>query len=1327
MDRDAVAASFLPQFVLDHLAAIDHVEPAELKVDDAHVLIADISGFTAMGEQLARQGRAGAEELARRLDAWFDTLVATVLEHGGDIFGFAGDALLASWPVSASGSVAAGLAIQDRVGRLDIASEQLTVRIGVGRGSLRRLVVGGGDNRWHTATTGGALTDAATASDLAAPGDVVVTAHAMEGAGDYRGVTLSQGAVRVEEWLGSFDVPAPPSPVTGIDPALLRSFIPSPVLARLEVGRDDWLGELRTVTVVFASLPNMGADTPLSVVQQIVTAAQHEVSHIDASLNKISVDDKGIAVLAGLGMPPRAHEDDPTRGVQLALALADAAREADLRCYVGVATGRIYCGVVGDHRRREYTLIGATANRAARLMMHAMSVDPAHAVLADESTMSVLDRQVESRPLPTVQLKGLLEPTAPSHVTGILGDSNGPRSHALPSDVLVGRDDQVASVQEVLRDLAADPSPLVVIEGEPGIGKSRLASVAVDAARSAGFRVVTTGGNEIERISPYRALRPLASQLLDLPEGDAATGRAIIEQRLGPGLASQAALLGDVLPLAFEPTSATMKLPADSGPAIVHQLVTGALQTLTADRPTLLCVEDAHWVDAMSLEVIVEIARAPRVGLVLTTRSGDQRPAEVELLTKEPGALHLELGPLDRGAVADLVAATLRASGAVDEVIDAIQRRGSGHPLFTQELARAMAEQDLLDVDNDGNVVPRARVNLAETTFPDSLEGMIGHRIDQLDPGVQVTLKVASVIGISFDLVSLATIHPDHLTSEALEDHLDLLVEHGHAVASAGHYDFIHALTRDVSYERLLYAQRAVLHAELAEWYSAEADDESVVGRLAHHWERCWLAATQVERPPVDLAQVQANAADALEQAMNTALAAGLLHESIELGLRSTRVLGVPVPTEPAAVVLGISAEMQRMGELAGANEPEQLLELPALTNPDIDRAIAIMLRLQPSAAMAQDRPLFTLLALRSYNLVLEHGIGIGAPGAIAVYASLEHLVNGESDRAHHRTSIALDIARQHGNMMVPYTAFVLQWLVNHWSQPIHEILDIGREAVDTGFQFGDVVFGSFNAAAHVVAAATSGMPLDEVVALAEEMHDKIDGRVHSAAFHCCHERQLALALAGRTEHPRSLTDTRFDEQDDIASIMQTPSLNQIGNYLASKTRLDFLYRDYASALVHAEQTTQLLEAMAGQLYEAEFSFFYCLALQQRRVEVDLEQSAALRDRAATEMARLERWATGCAHNFEHKLQIVHGVEAWLDGDVERGVALLDAAASSAADAGFVQHEALAHELAAQARRDLGDTEAVRRSATAAIGSYERWGAGAKVADVRSHFADVLG
>ena len=155
---------------------------------------------------------------------------------------------------------------------------------------------------------------------------------------------------------------------SGHDESILRSFVPSPVLANFDAGHHDWLGELRTVTVVFAGLPDLGSESPLIVAQELVTGAQIKVAQVDASLNKISVDDKGIAVLAALGMPPRAHEDDGVRGARLGLELARVATNAGNRCYVGVATGRVFCGTIGNDNRLEYTPEAAGgALRSARL------------------------------------------------------------------------------------------------------------------------------------------------------------------------------------------------------------------------------------------------------------------------------------------------------------------------------------------------------------------------------------------------------------------------------------------------------------------------------------------------------------------------------------------------------------------------------------------------------------------------------------------------------------------------------------------------------------------------------------------------------------------------------------------------------------------------------------------------------------------------------------------------------------------------------------------------------------------------------------------------
>ena len=149
--------------------------------------------------------------------------------------------------------------------------------------------------------------------------------------------------------------------------------------------------------------------------------------------------------------------------------------------------------------------------------------------------------------------------------------------------------------------------------------------------------------------------------------------------------------------------------------------------------------------------------------------------------------------------MASLAAATLRAPLAADVLVDAIFSRGSGHPLFTQELARAMSQEEPLEIDDSGTIGPRARVNLDEVSFPESLEGIIGHRLDHLPPDDQLTLKVASVIGQSFTLDALAAIHPDGHDAARLGEHIDDLRDYELVTGDGDDYQFIHALTRDAA------------------------------------------------------------------------------------------------------------------------------------------------------------------------------------------------------------------------------------------------------------------------------------------------------------------------------------------------------------------------------------------------------------------------------------------------------------------------------------------------------------------------------------------------
>src|SRR5207249_12297327 len=137
---------------------------------------------------------------------------------------------------------------------------------------------------------------------------------------------------------------------------------------RLEAGQTEWVGEMRQLTVLFMNLPGLTFRTPPHQAQAVMCELQRALYHFEGSINKLSVDDKGVTLVAALGLPPLAHENDPVRGVQAALAMLTRLKSLGWSGSVGVATGRAFCGAYGSPVRREYTMIGKVVDLSARLM-----------------------------------------------------------------------------------------------------------------------------------------------------------------------------------------------------------------------------------------------------------------------------------------------------------------------------------------------------------------------------------------------------------------------------------------------------------------------------------------------------------------------------------------------------------------------------------------------------------------------------------------------------------------------------------------------------------------------------------------------------------------------------------------------------------------------------------------------------------------------------------------------------------------------------------------------------------------------------------------------
>ena len=876
--ESAALASFLPDQLLRRLA--EAPEGAGRPHADRMVgalLLADISGFTAITERLARRGSGGAEALRGLLDGAFEPLLDLIGGTGGDVLKFAGDALLACWPAeghdperalgqataAAAGCAQAMQAALDRfaaVKRLPLA-----LRIGIGAGEVVVLDVGGERERRELLVAGAAVPQTTGAAERAQPGLVALSPAALD--------LLERGLA------------GPPSPaVPARDPvavpaALVAPYLPRAMLASMVAGHEEWLAELRQITVVFANLPDLDHRAGLDEAQEVMVALQGALYRYEGSINKLSVDEKGTTLVAALGLPPLTHEDDPARGVQAALAMREALAAMGRRAAIGVTTGRAFCGTVGSPRRREYTMLGAVVNLAARLMQEA-----GDGVLCDAATAEAARAALAFEALAPVLVKGRSD-AVPVYRPGrpVRGAVRGPEP--VRRDPLVGREAEQARLAGALdRLLAGTGRPpgqvqVLVLEGEAGAGKSRLVAELVDQAAAAGVPVLAGAGDAVERNTPWHAWRELFARLAPFDARDPEARRRVVLELLGPdpAAADLAPLLNPVLALDLPETAATAELGGQGRAAGARDLLIRLLRAVL-DGPAVLVVEDAHWLDSASTGLVLALSRErlPLLLVVATRSPGEAGTVADDLawgayrrLLRAPDIDRLLLDRLSSEAVAALVGQRLGTDEVPEVLAQLVEDKAEGNPLFTEELTFALRDSGLVRVV-DGKVELVSEVgDVLERRLPHTVHGAVTSRIDRLTPTQQLTVKVASVIGRVFAVGILRDVHPlRQLAAMTLSHDLDEIERANLTVLDTPEPDlsylFKHVIVQEAAYNLMLLSQRRQLHRSVAEWYERSEGGDLAV--LAHHWR---------------LADVPDKAARYLEQAGAEALREGAYAEAV--------------------------------------------------------------------------------------------------------------------------------------------------------------------------------------------------------------------------------------------------------------------------------------------------------------------------------------------------------------------------------------------------------------------------------------------------------------
>ena len=529
----------------------------------------------------------------------------------------------------------------------------------------------------------------------------------------------------------------------------------------------------------------------------------------------------GDGVLAYFGWPV-AHEDEAERAVRAGLAAVEAvdhlrAPSGDpLKARVGIATGLVVVGdLIGEGAAQEQAVVGETPNLAARLQQLAA---PGEVVLA-QATRRLLGDLFALDDLGPQTVKGIDTPVRAFRVLGEgAAESRFEALHPGDAGPLVGREQELALLLDRWRLAGAGEGQVVLLAGEPGIGKSRLVLALRERVRDEPRIRVSYS------CSPHHvtsALWPIAEQLrraAGFARDDAAEVKlAKLERLLGQAGApadEAAATLAELLGLPSSGRGTRNDLTPQQKKGQAFAALLAQLEGLARQRPVLLILEDAHWLDPTSRELfdgIVDRIRSLPVLLVATFRPEAPPP-----WSTFPHVTLLSLNRLARAQAAKLVERVADGRLLPAAVAEVILSRTEGVPLFVEELTKAVLESVALRATSDGSL--ELAGSLPTLAIPATLQDSLMARLDRLAP-VKEVAQAAACIGREFDHALLAAVAeaPEPELANALERLLRAGLVFRHSAPPEATYSFKHALVRDAAYATLLKPRRRWLHARIAD------------------------------------------------------------------------------------------------------------------------------------------------------------------------------------------------------------------------------------------------------------------------------------------------------------------------------------------------------------------------------------------------------------------------------------------------------------------------------------------------------------------------------
>lgn len=765
--------------------------PEAHRSGDGSLAFVDISGFTALTESLNRRGKIGAELLRDTLNPIFSDLLEVAYRWGAGLLKWGGDAMLLHFEDTGHEHRAACASWEmqktiERVGRVRVgtARVRLSMSIGIATGPIDLFIAG------------------SVHRELLVAGPIATETAVIEGAVDAGEIGVSPAlAERLPpSCVGrqkdtAFLLVAPPDAAEAPAPDVgdvsrldIASCIPIAAREHVLLARSE--PEHRAVTAAFFDLMStdvllaeLGPEALAEALDERISSIQEAAARYGVPFNVTDVSKGSVKVLLTGGAPSTTgHDEEQT--LRVVREVMDRPGVIPMRA--GLDAGHVFTGDFGPPYRRTYAVLGDAINTAARVMARA---EPGQ-ILA---TAVVLDRSrttFETAPIAPFAAKGKAEPVKAS----LVGSIAGRREERIAETPFVGRERELNSLRNALQAVG---TRIVEIAGPSGIGKTRLIREALAAAP--GLRVFRATCEEYEASTPYHALREPLHQLLGLTPG---SSPADVEQALraavadaDPELVPWVPLLGLVLGLDLPQTAETKALDERFLRETLADVLCRFLAARLDAQPFVLVVEDAHFMDDSSADLLRRVSKAgeelPHAMVVART---EREGLWTDISDDELRYVAFNLLPLSEREAVEIVENTTDEQPLRPHEVEALARRSGGSPLFLLELLNV------------------ARAAGTTNELPDSVEAVVTADIDRLSPADRIVLRYASVLGVAFEADLLAATLGDEVKpDEAVWERLRGLVDRD----SGGRLRFRNTLVHDAAYEGLPFSRRRELHGRI--------------------------------------------------------------------------------------------------------------------------------------------------------------------------------------------------------------------------------------------------------------------------------------------------------------------------------------------------------------------------------------------------------------------------------------------------------------------------------------------------------------------------------